>query len=178
MILTQEIVRELLDYNPDTGLLLWRMRSLDLFAGDIQSQKRWNSTFAGRPALATKRLKENGKKSRGGKIFYKWYNQARVIWLWMTGQWPKQEIDHVNRNGWDNRWNNLRDVSSTVNCRNRVARVNNNTGVAGVTKKPSGSFLVQLSMVPGQKRFYKTVPTFVEAVALRRRLAEKYGYAQ
>lgn len=46
----------------------------------------------------------------------------------MTGDWPTQEVDHINRNKTDNRWYNLRDVPRSVNQKNR-------TNLGGKTKK-------------------------------------------
>jgi hypothetical protein len=45
---------------------------------------------------------------------------ARYIWLLHTGDWPKQEIDHINRDKLDNRVANLRDVGRSENLRNRT----------------------------------------------------------
>lgn len=42
----------------------------------------------------------------------------RLVWLYVTGAWPKQEIDHINGRKGDNRKDNLRDVSRRQNCQN------------------------------------------------------------
>lgn len=47
------------------------------------------------------------------------YLAHRLAWLYMTGEWPIQEIDHINGNRADNRWANLRDTDSVGNNRNR-----------------------------------------------------------
>ena len=63
---------------------------------------------------------------------------ARYIWLLHTGDWPKQEIDHINRDKLDNRVANLRDVDSATNLANRVGhgrpRGSGESSVRGVYK--------------------------------------------
>jgi hypothetical protein len=52
--------------------------------------------------------------------------------LYLFGEWPKGEIDHVNRDSLDNRIANLRDVSQSENARNRPQQANSTSGVKGV----------------------------------------------
>ena len=51
----------------------------------------------------------------------KTYAQHRVIWLYMTGEWPSEDVDHINLDPSDNRWENLRQVTHSENCRNNKA---------------------------------------------------------
>lgn len=48
------------------------------------------------------------------------YKASRLAWLYMTGEWPKYEMDHINHVKDDNRWVNLRDVTPAENCANRT----------------------------------------------------------
>lgn len=50
----------------------------------------------------------------------KLYYSHRLIWLYMTGEWPKDEIDHINGIRSDNRWSNLRSVEARGNCQNKI----------------------------------------------------------
>lgn len=59
------------------------------------------------------------------------YKAARVAHLLMNGTWPSGEMDHINRIKDDNRWSNLRDVSGSVNCLNRVRTVPHVRDVTG-----------------------------------------------
>lgn len=61
------------------------------------------------------------------------YFAHRLAWLWMTGEWPKFSVDHINRRRSDNRWVNLRDVPHQVNRLNQGLQKNNTSGVAGLS---------------------------------------------
>jgi hypothetical protein len=99
-MITQEEVKELLDYNPDTGVFTWKVRrGGSVSVGDIAGTLHHTSYLL----IGIK-----------GKI----YSAHRLAWLYMTGNWPKQDIDHINGNRVDNRFDNLRDVSSRENSSN------------------------------------------------------------
>lgn len=73
----------------------------------------------------------------------KTYAAHRLAWLYVHGEWPKQSIDHINRDRADNRLGNLRDVSTSQNMRNVGLRRSNTSGVTGVYwHKPTGNWLV------------------------------------
>lgn len=66
----------------------------------------------------------------GGRRF----SAHRLIWLWVYGEWPKHEIDHINGNRSDNRIENLRDVTRSVNGENRrAADITNKSGILGAS---------------------------------------------
>jgi hypothetical protein len=102
--LTAEYVRKILSYDPDTGELSWREtksgRSNGKQVGSIQ------------PC-------HNGHR-RVLTIDGKMYRAHRVIWLLMTGEWPKNDVDHEDRDALNNRWKNLRDMTKGDNNRNRT----------------------------------------------------------
>lgn len=61
------------------------------------------------------------------------YYAHRLAWLYMTGEWPKGQIDHINGIRHDNRFSNIRDVSARKNQQNlNTAQKNNTTGYLGV----------------------------------------------
>jgi hypothetical protein len=67
-------------------------------------------------------------------VHSKQFRAHRLAWLWMTGEWPRNEVDHENGVRHDNRWKNLRDVPTTINAQNkRRAQKNSKTGMLGVS---------------------------------------------
>ena len=135
MELTAEIVRELLDYNPDTGDLFWKERPLKYFKKEVYA-RRWNTRYAGKEAFTTEikdyRSKHGRISRKEGAIFDKNYCAHRIIWLHYYGCWPKDQIDHINHDPTDNRIINLREVSGSENNRNRTLQTNSTTGYTGV----------------------------------------------
>ena len=64
----------------------------------------------------------------------------RVVWAWHHGRLPTMQIDHINGNGFDNRIENLREVSQSENMRNqhRQWKPNKDTGLPGVSPDKNG----------------------------------------
>ena len=62
----------------------------------------------------------------------KTYRAQRVAFLFMTGNWPSKQVDHINGIKDDNRWVNLRDVSPLINSENRGMWSTNLSGYKGV----------------------------------------------
>jgi hypothetical protein len=116
--LTAQQLRELLNYDPQTGLLTWRAyRNGRALAGAV----------AGAP-------RDSGHIVVG--IEGKYRPAHRLAWLHFYGEWPKQHIDHINGKPDDNRIANLRDIPMTLNVQNqRGPQVRNTTGFLGVTKR-------------------------------------------
>jgi len=130
--LTQEIVRELLDYNPETGILTWKQRGRHWFTKD-QYWKRWNTRYAGKQAAKSiNRRPGDGYSIRKLQVLWKNYTAHKIIWLWMTGEFPKDQVDHIDRDGTNNKWSNLREADSFGNAKNRSKLRSNTSGVTGV----------------------------------------------
>jgi hypothetical protein len=106
-----ELIRRL-DYNPETGALTWKPRGQPWFDKD----------FAGKP-VGQRWIDKTGYKNSKAKLIVKGKTFSvgipRLCWLIHTGDWPKNTIDHINRDSWDNRWENLRDVSQKKNNFNK-----------------------------------------------------------
>jgi len=111
--LTQERLKELLDYDQDTGIFRWRVNRGGK-AGDIAGSIRTNRY---------RRIMVDGKL----------YQSSRLVWLFMEGYFPEHECDHENRIKDDDRWDNIRHVSSQCNNRNRGRSKNNTSGVTGIS---------------------------------------------
>ena len=169
MELTAEIARELLTYNPDTGKLYWKERSEKKYYKNYKiSMKKWNLRWAGKEAFTTISYRETGKiGGLHGGFFNKDFRAHRIAWLIYYGEWPKNQIDHINQDPTDNRIENLRDVTQLENLKNQALRSNNKSGYIGVHfEKSKQKYRVRVQINNSKKHigYYNTIE---EAVAAR-----------
>jgi hypothetical protein len=112
-VITAERLRQVLKYDPQTGaftrLIARAGHPIGSVAGYI-----------------------DGSGHRQMSVDWKVYLAHRLAWLYMTGEWPKAQIDHKNCNPDDNRWENLREATHTENARNKRLNRNNRSGHKGV----------------------------------------------
>lgn len=124
--LTQEYVRSLFDYDPETGVLTWKERPREHFS----SARIWNSTNTRCAGKATsQRENSDGYLEVGIDGFL--YKAHRIVWLWWNGILPV-EVDHDNGVRSDNRIANLCDTTRAGNMKNKGMRKDNRSGVTGV----------------------------------------------
>ncbi len=125
------LLRQLLDYDPATGDLRWKVRDVSLFDG--KDPKRmcsiWNSAFAGKVVAPRARSTEGYKIVT---LFDRHYMAHRVAWAVYYGEAPPDMIDHINRVKGDNRIENLRAADPVINGRNQSKRSNNTSGANGI----------------------------------------------
>lgn len=114
--LTAQRLREVAHYDPLTGVFTWLV--------SLSSTGQKGNTFGGSPS---------GYKGKYRSVYIdkKTYYLHRLAFLYTTGEWPSEEIDHENTIGSDNRWDNLRPATSGQNKANRAAK--GSTGVKGVS---------------------------------------------
>jgi len=117
--LTADYVRQIIDYNPQTGEFKWRIRP------DYSPQ--WNGKWSGKIAGAI-----DAEGRRQIKIGNRFYKAHRLAFLIMTGGWPEEYIDHIDLDNSNNRWSNLREATNAQNMHNRLAQQNNTSGAKGV----------------------------------------------
>jgi len=118
-MITQQELKEKLDYNPDTG----EFRKICYTRGKHFGRtlkKRNNKTISGHTVYQN--ITINGKS----------YPAHKLAWLYMTGEYPDCFIDHINRDSTDNRFSNLRKASYAENNRNKSMSRNNTSGYKGV----------------------------------------------
>lgn len=89
--------------------------------------------------LRTKNGKPAGSVFKDGYVYITFgrgrrYKAHHLAWLYMTGEWPSQLIDHINRIRRDNRWENLRLATKSQNAVNSKIRSTSKSGVTGVYK--------------------------------------------
>lgn len=127
MNLSAERAREVIDYDPETGVMTWR-KTLS------------NRAMAGAVAGTV------------GKNGYRYVSVDghrclvhRLAWLWMTGAWPVALIDHKDTDRTNNRWANLRDSTYKLNAENKQrALPANKVGLLGVSQGRKGRFKAQI----------------------------------
>ena len=164
-MITQEIVREFLDYDPETGKLTWIARERQWFKSD-RDYKIWNTRYADKEAFTNNR---NGYFS--GAIFGKMYDSHRVIWFWLFGKWP-DEIDHINHDRGDNRKCNLREVSLRENRKNQSKNKKNTSGYLGVSwYKPLSKWSAKIQV--NRRMIHLGYFESLEAAVTARKMAEK-----
>lgn len=164
-------VRELLDYDSSTGILVWKWRDRKWFCNSW-GWPRWNSRYAGKPAFI---CVIRGYK-RGG-ILGRLYSASRIIWLYVTGSWPEGEIDHKNHICSDDRYDNLRDVSHQENSRNQRLPSDNHSGVCGVRRCKSGRFRVEIR-IDGKSINLGRYDTLMEAKKARKTAERSYSFSE
>jgi hypothetical protein len=120
--ITADYVRSVLDYNPDTGVFLWKART------DVVKPGWWKTKHEGKIAGTPSSSGHIQIRIGGGKV-----DAARIAFLIMTGEWPEHFMDHKDGNPADNRWDNLRPATLAENNRNRVIGKNNTSGFKGVS---------------------------------------------
>jgi len=150
-MLTKEQLKEVLDYSPETGVWVWKKATRKGFTG-----------------------KRAGQLSRGYRyirLFGRLYLEHRLAFLYMEGEIPPQQVDHINRVRADNRWDNLRHASHTENCHNMWSN-RNTSGVKGVSwDKKNSKWLAQIS-VNGKQMNLGRFATKEEAAAAHKSAAK------
>lgn len=132
-MLTQERLKELLDYDPETGLFTWL----------VQYNSR---TVVGNVAGC---IDNNGRRKIqiGGNQYY----GSRLAWLYMTGEWPVGLIDHKDGDQANNAWNNLREATYNESTHNRYLPVGE-SGLRGVRRVSSNPHRWEARIAVGYRR--------------------------
>lgn len=169
-----ETLRALLSCDPVNGTLTWRHRPLEYFAEAKNPERAcasWNTRFAGKEALTS-----DVKGYRHGSIFGSLYYAHRVIYAMATGEWPPDQIDHINGDPVDNRIQNLRAATQMENGRNQPMPCTNTSGVVGVHWHKAGGKW-QASIRVGGKNIHLGMFDRIENAAQARKFAEiEYGF--
>jgi hypothetical protein len=125
--LTQERLREILDYDPDTGEFRWRVRKrTSLRAGEIAGCRAGSAHWC---------IGIDGRT----------YRANQLAWLYVKGEWGRPVVDHRDGNPLNNRWSNLRLSSYSNNVANQSRKQSNTSGFKGVHRdRRRGKWIAQI----------------------------------
>ena len=167
------VLRELLDYDPSSGILTWKRRDHRHFKGsskhtpEVQA-RIWNDIWAGEPAFTAC---ANGYHL--GAVLGISMKAHRVIWAIVHSEWP-EFVDHIDGNRSNNRIENLRSVTKAENQQNRKISSNNTSGHVGVYWRPDkGSWRASIG---SDRQNLGSFRTREEAIAARKAAEVARGY--
>lgn len=158
--MTQNELKNIVHYNKETGKFTWLNCN----------RSTYNNT----------ELK--GSDDKDGyltvKINQVRYRLHRLAWLYVYGEFPKHQLDHINHIKYDNRIDNLRNATNQQNQWHKPASKRNTTGAKGVIKR-GNSFTAQMT-INGKKKYlgsYKTVDEAKNAyINMAKQLHGEYVY--
>ncbi len=161
-MITQDQLKEVLHYCPETGIFTW------LVGGK------------GRPGKGIKAggilYDKSGKTYRILRVHNRLYRQHRLAFLYMTGEFPENEVDHIDGNGCRNVWANLRAVTGLENRKNKRKPANNSSGVVGVCWcRRSRKWHSQI-MCAGHNKHLGYFHSKEDAIVARKAAEVLYGY--
>ena len=175
-MLSQQYLKECFDYNPDTGDLIWKKRPRSHF-NSTGGMRSFNARFPNEIAGFFLRSKKHNIIYRNIRLKGKSYLIHRVIWMLVYGKFPESQIDHINRNGLDNRILNLREVTASENCKNRGLKSSNKTGITGVYfHKLTKKWAAQISFKNGRNYHIGLYVDFFEACCARKAAEYNAGF--
>jgi len=126
------------------------------------------------------RIKQVGSLHKSGylhgRVNSKNYKVHRLAWYLYYGEFPKENIDHINGIRTDNRIGNLRDVSFLENGRNQKKPKRNTSGVQGVYSQKGRPHWYAQIRVNGKNIFLGSFLEFHEAVNARKNAEVLYGF--
>lgn len=148
-------MNEILRYDEESGYLFWK-------------------TNRGRVKVGDRAGTSNGRGYIIIRVDGKIYPAHRIAWFLKTGEWPVGVIDHINHNGEDNRWCNLRDVSQQENLFNKGLMGNNTSGITGIRFRKEYNKWYAFIGVDGKQKHLGSFETRELAEAAYRAAKEYY----
>lgn len=136
--ITAERVRELLIYDPESGKFAWRFWRSGLKHGSLPGNVRKDGY---------RQIRLDGQR----------YLEHRLAWLYVTGEWPEEWVDHIDHDHSNNRFSNLREASHSENMANKRVNKNSGTGIKGVHQR-GDRFLVKI-LINGERRYLGSFST-------------------
>ncbi len=120
---------ELLDYNPETGVLIWKVN---------------RQSYGGKAKMGTRAGQIDKHGYRYIVIDGLVYWAHRLAWYMHYGAWPGNQIDHINMDFTDDRIVNLREATMTQQRANQRVRRDSKSGLKGVQQVPYGKWVARI----------------------------------
>jgi len=159
--LTQKILKKYFIYDPITGWFTWKFKHCSKVipgnrAGSV------SNVYGHRVIHFAKSL----------------YPEHRLAFLYMTGVFPKNHVDHIDHDELNNAWNNLREVTQAENNCNQSKRSDNKTGHTGIwinKANPKKKYMAEIHF--NSKRVYlKSFYSLDDAIQARKKEIVKYPF--
>lgn len=156
--ISQSDLKSVLSYDPDTGIFRWLDRlSIRISINKIAGSNNGNGYI---------RLRIRGVQ----------YHAHRLAFLYMTGSFPPEEVDHVDGDRSNNRWSNLRSVSHRDNCKNQRPRKKAILAPVGVHwDRARGKWMSSIRM-NGKNKHLGRFDDISDAIEARKAAEQKYSF--
>lgn len=156
-MLTHERLKEVLRFDAERGRFFWRIPIKGIRCGE-----------------------EAGSFDAHGygqvRIDRQIYKEHRLVWFYFTGEWPNGQIDHINHDRRDNRFENLRVVDNYENHLNRPMLRNNTSGVMGVSFNKRLQDYEAYITVNGKRMRLGRFRSLEDAAMARAEANKKFGF--
>lgn len=160
--MTQEELKKLMWYNPNTGVFRWLVHR-NSRGGKVRPGVEVGNFMTGAGLTRYKETAIDGER----------FLLHRLAFLYMTGELPPAEVDHINGDGTDNRWVNLRLATSSQNKMNVRLKANNTSGYRGVIWHRKGKKWQASIKVHGKDHYLGLFSTPEEAHAVWMKAAKQ-----
>lgn len=154
--ISAETLRESLDYDPETGVFIWKVNHGKCVPGERAGSL---NNFHGYESIGV----------AGRRLL-----SHRLAWLYVYGEWPEDQIDHINRVRSDNRITNLRLATCSENLQNTKLRLDNKSGHKGVIWFRRDSVWRAYITVNRVSQHLGYFPQINDAIAARKAAEAKY----
>lgn len=164
--MTKDLILSKLRYIEDEGYFVWLERE-----PATKGDRVFNSRFANKRAGG---ISVKGKYRiilLCGRFVY----EHRLVWFIHNNEWPG-EVDHIDGNGLNNKYANLRDVSHVVNGQNQRLAKNNKSGICGVFWYTAYGMWRSEIRVNGKNIHLGYFDYIFEAACIRRSAENRYGF--
>jgi len=157
-VITQSQLKQHLHYDPDTGvftrLVHMRRSEKGSVVGDVKAQ-------------GYRYIGVCGDRHRA----------HRLAFLYMTGAFPTEQVDHIDGDRDNNRWANLREANNAENARNMRLKKNNSSGICGVSRlvRKTEKWRARIT-VSGSERHLGVFDSLEKAIAARMAAQASLGF--